>query len=65
MVGDVRGKGLMAGIELVVSKACKKPLPAKPFADIWEDCKDMGLLVGKGGLHRNVIFERCSRLNLS
>lgn len=54
-VGDVRGKGLMIGIELVTDKVTKKSLPAKYFDIIWEDTKDMGLLVGRGGLRANVI----------
>ena len=54
VVGDVRGKGLMIGVELVSTKADKQPLAAKQFADIWEQCKDMGLLMGRGGLQGNV-----------
>lgn len=50
IVGDVRGKGLMIGVEMVQSKATKEPLSAKRFADIWETCKDMGVLLGRGGL---------------
>lgn len=53
-VGDVRGKGLMVGLELVSDKETRSPLGNKHFADIWEDCKDMGLLVGRGGLMANV-----------
>uniref|UniRef100_A0A224XBX3 Alanine--glyoxylate aminotransferase 2, mitochondrial n=1 Tax=Panstrongylus lignarius TaxID=156445 RepID=A0A224XBX3_9HEMI len=53
-VGDVRGKGLMIGIELVKKKATKEPMAAKPVADIWEACKDMGLLIGRGGINGNV-----------
>nr|CAD7263477.1 unnamed protein product [Timema shepardi] len=53
-VGDVRGKGLMIGVELVSNKETRAPLPAKSFTDIWEDCKDMGLLLGRGGLYANV-----------
>ncbi|KAL1129413.1 hypothetical protein AAG570_013940 [Ranatra chinensis] len=53
-VGDVRGKGLMIGVELVADKESKEPLAAKQFADVWEDCKDMGVLIGRGGTHGNV-----------
>lgn len=53
-VGDVRGKGLMIGIELVHDKTTKTPFSSKHFEDIWEDCKDMGLLFGRGGLYANV-----------
>uniref|UniRef100_A0A670YQ51 Alanine--glyoxylate aminotransferase 2, mitochondrial n=1 Tax=Pseudonaja textilis TaxID=8673 RepID=A0A670YQ51_PSETE len=50
-VGDVRGKGLMIGIEMVKNKETCEPLPAEEMDQIWEDCKDMGLLIGKGGTH--------------
>lgn len=56
-VGDVRGKGLMIGIELVTDKVTKKSFPSKHFELIWEDTKDMGLLVGRGGLRANVSHE--------
>ncbi|KAK9502839.1 hypothetical protein O3M35_011535 [Rhynocoris fuscipes] len=54
-VGDVRGKGLMIGVDLVKNKATREPIAAKHFADIWEDCKDMGVLLGRGGMNGNVI----------
>ncbi|XP_069740429.1 alanine--glyoxylate aminotransferase 2, mitochondrial [Narcine bancroftii] len=52
IVGDVRGKGLMVGIEMVVSKESREPLPGLEMNEIWEDCRDMGLLLGKGGIHQ-------------
>uniref|UniRef100_T1JJ22 Alanine--glyoxylate aminotransferase 2, mitochondrial n=1 Tax=Strigamia maritima TaxID=126957 RepID=T1JJ22_STRMM len=54
IVGDVRGKGLMIGMELVVDKKSKIPLDAEKMMSIWENCKDMELLVGKGGFYGNV-----------
>ncbi|XP_052232452.1 alanine--glyoxylate aminotransferase 2, mitochondrial-like [Dreissena polymorpha] len=53
-IGDVRGKGLMIGIEMVTDKATRKPLPADKMGDIWEETKDLGVLFGKGGLYGNV-----------
>lgn len=53
IVGDVRGKGLMIGVEMVADKKSRTPLPAETMAEIWEDTKDMGVLLGKGGLHGN------------
>lgn len=55
IIGDVRGKGLMIGVEMVTNKATKEPLSAKRFADIWENCKDMGVLLGRGGLNGHVL----------
>ncbi len=54
LIGDVRGKGLMLGIELVKNRATKEPAKAE-CAQILELCREMGLLLGKGGLHGSVI----------
>lgn len=47
-------QGLMIGIEMVDNLETKVPLNATHFVDIWENCKDMGVLLGKGGLNGNV-----------
>jgi len=49
IIGDVRGKGLMLGIELVKDRATKEPAKAE-CAQVVEKCRDLGLLLGKGGL---------------
>ena len=49
VIGDVRGKGLMLGIELVKDGKTKEPAKDE-CAQVVELCKDMGLLLGKGGL---------------
>lgn len=49
LIGDVRGKGLMLGIELVKDRQSKEPA-REECAQILESCKEMGLLLGKGGL---------------
>lgn len=54
IVGDVRGMGLMLGVELVRDKENKAPAP-REIAQIIETCKDKGVLIGKGGLDKNVI----------
>jgi 4-aminobutyrate aminotransferase len=53
VVGDVRGKGLMVGIEMVGPDG-RTPSPAAA-ARLLEETKSRGLLVGKGGLYNNVI----------
>jgi alanine-glyoxylate transaminase/(R)-3-amino-2-methylpropionate-pyruvate transaminase len=53
-IGDVRGKGLMIGVEMVTDKETRTPLPSNQFLDIWDDCKNMGVLIGRGGLYKNV-----------
>ena len=54
VIGDVRGMGLMQGIELVEDRKTKEPAP-KRTAKLLEAAKKYGLLVGKGGLYGNVI----------
>jgi len=54
LVGDVRGKGLMIGIEIVSDGKLKTP--SAPLAvKVFEECKNKGLLIGKGGLHGNIL----------
>jgi 4-aminobutyrate aminotransferase len=53
IVGDVRGKGLMIGVELV-EPGSAKPSPAAA-AKVHEATKERGLLIGKGGLYGNVL----------
>jgi alanine-glyoxylate transaminase/(R)-3-amino-2-methylpropionate-pyruvate transaminase len=54
LIGDVRGKGLMLGIELVKDRKTKEPAKAE-CAQVLELSKDMGLLLGKGGLQGQTI----------
>jgi alanine-glyoxylate transaminase/(R)-3-amino-2-methylpropionate-pyruvate transaminase len=54
VVGDVRGKGLMLGVELVKDRATKEPAKAE-CAQVVENAREMGLLLGKGGLFGQTI----------
>ena len=54
IIGDVRGLGLMLGVELVKDRATKEPAK-EACAEVFERCKDMGLLIGKGGLWGNTL----------
>ncbi|KAI5073709.1 hypothetical protein GOP47_0011722 [Adiantum capillus-veneris] len=53
IIGDVRGRGLMIGVELVRDRQTKEPARAET-ADLHEKLKDLGVLVGKGGMYGNV-----------
>jgi 4-aminobutyrate aminotransferase-like enzyme len=55
-IGDVRGMGLMQGVELVAdeTKNDRTPNPTGT-ARLFEETKKRGLLIGKGGLYGNVL----------
>jgi alanine-glyoxylate transaminase/(R)-3-amino-2-methylpropionate-pyruvate transaminase len=56
VIGDVRGKGLMQGLELVTDETAGDRTPAPAAAvRLFEETKKRGLLIGKGGLYGNVI----------
>ncbi|MHA6792975.1 aspartate aminotransferase family protein [Pseudonocardia bannensis] len=56
IVGDVRGKGLMIGVELVRPGTGTPGEPAPELATaVLQEAKDRGLLIGKGGLHGHVL----------
>lgn len=53
IIGDVRGKGLMVGVELA-EPGTKNPLPAEA-ARLVELAKEDKVVIGKGGLYNNVV----------
>jgi alanine-glyoxylate transaminase/(R)-3-amino-2-methylpropionate-pyruvate transaminase len=55
-IGDVRGMGLMLGVEMVVDETIgdRTPAPEKAVR-LFEETKKRGLLIGKGGLYGNCI----------
>jgi len=53
-IGDVRGKGLLLGVELVVDRTTKEPATALTAA-VHEGTRERGLLIGKGGVYGNVL----------
>jgi 4-aminobutyrate aminotransferase len=54
IIGDVRGMGLMLGVELVKDRKTKEPAP-EAVLKVFEETKRRGVLIGKGGLYGNVI----------
>jgi alanine-glyoxylate transaminase/(R)-3-amino-2-methylpropionate-pyruvate transaminase len=54
LIGEVRGMGLMLGVELVRDRQSKVPASTEA-AEVLELCKQRGLLLGKGGLYGNVL----------
>lgn len=54
IIGDVRGRGLMLGVELVADRKTKEPAGAAAER-VLNLCKDKGLLIGRGGLYSNTL----------
>lgn len=54
LIGEVRGKGLMLGVELVQNRQSKEPAADK-VNEFLEESKKLGLLIGKGGIFGNVL----------
>jgi alanine-glyoxylate transaminase/(R)-3-amino-2-methylpropionate-pyruvate transaminase len=54
LIGDVRGLGLMLGVELVRDRATKEPATAETL-EVLERLREIGVLAGKGGLAGNVV----------
>ena len=53
-VGEVRGKGLMIGIELVEDRGTKKPAP-ELAQEVKKEMLRKGYIVGVGGIFKNVV----------
>jgi len=47
VIGDVRGKGLFCGAELVMDRQTKEPAPESMLAAIAADCMEQGVIIGR------------------
>ncbi len=54
LIGDVRGTGLLLGVELVKTREGKEPATDEAVM-ILEGAKDRGLLIGRGGVYGNTL----------
>jgi len=54
IIGDIRGKGLYWGLELVKDRKTKEPA-SEELIELMQLCKDNRLIVGKTGMEFNVI----------
>jgi alanine-glyoxylate transaminase/(R)-3-amino-2-methylpropionate-pyruvate transaminase len=56
VIGDARGRGLMQGLEVVRDETAGDRTPdEETTVAVFEETKRRGLLVGRGGLYRNVL----------
>ena len=56
IIGDLRGKGLMIGLELVIDETVLNRTPNSSAVDsLMEETKKRGLLIGRGGLYGNCV----------
>jgi taurine-pyruvate aminotransferase len=49
LVGDIRGKGLLVGVELVKDRKSKVPLQVEYLNQVISGCKQKGIIIGKNG----------------
>jgi alanine-glyoxylate transaminase/(R)-3-amino-2-methylpropionate-pyruvate transaminase len=54
VIGNFRGRGLMVGVEIVKDRSTKEPAMDQA-AQIAEQTKDNGIIVGRGGIFGNVL----------
>jgi 4-aminobutyrate aminotransferase len=54
IIGDVRGMGLLQGVELVQDRKTKEPA-ASETSLVMESARENRLLIGKGGMYGNVL----------
>ncbi|MBW7908686.1 MAG: aminotransferase class III-fold pyridoxal phosphate-dependent enzyme [Kiritimatiellae bacterium] len=54
IIGEVRGAGLLVALEFVTDRATKEPNKAA-CTQVFERARELGALIGKGGLHGNII----------
>ena len=47
MIGDVRGKGLFAGIELVTNRKTREPVHESVCIKVAADCMEQGVVIGR------------------
>ncbi len=54
LIGEVRGMGLLQGMELVKDRKTKEPAPQETNR-LLDEARRAGLIIGKGGLYGNVV----------
>ena len=52
LVGDVRGRGLLAAVELVADREAREPVSPADIQFVVDFCRDQGVIVGRSGAGR-------------
>jgi 4-aminobutyrate aminotransferase len=55
IIGDIRGRGLFIGVEMVKSKETREPLPAETMGEILSGLLNQGIIAVPCGRYHNVI----------
>jgi 4-aminobutyrate aminotransferase len=55
IIGDVRGRGLFIGVELVKNKETKEPLPSETMGKILSELLSQGIIAVPCGRYHNVV----------
>jgi len=55
IIGDIRGRGLFIGVEMVKNKETREPLPAETMGEILSGLLNQGIIAVPCGRYHNVI----------
>ncbi|KAF5276705.1 hypothetical protein FQR65_LT16232 [Abscondita terminalis] len=57
VIGDVRGKGLMIGVEMVSGNGSTEPLDSGLMMNFWDRLRELGVIIGRAVLRKRVAYQ--------